>query len=260
MVKLSGTINITEKDMATYTNNLTNNFNDADSNVGTQKPITFKALINTAVRYWHILIPIVLICFIIAIIYSSFIVTPMYKSTAKLYIINKASEQVTSSDISISTYLTKDFAAILGDEVVLSEVAEDLKGKYSVSTLKSFLKIEATENTRIIEINVLSPNAKDSKKIADSVCSIAEEKLVDIMGLDRVRVIRNGSVAKSPSSPNVTADAIKGFIVGFALAVATAFVILFTDNKISSEVDVEKILGLNVLTSIPFNQSKIRSK
>lgn len=242
--------------MSTYTNN----FNYTDSNVDTQKPITFKTLLNTVVRYWHILVPIVLICFVISIFYSSFIVTPLYKSTAKLYIMNKASENVTSSDLSISTYLTRDFAAILGDDVVLSEVSADLNGKYSVSSLKRYLRIQATENTRIIEINVLSPNAKDSKKIADSICNIAEDKLVDIMGLDRVRVIRNGSVAKSPSSPNVTEEALKGFVVGLALAVAVAFILLITDNKITSEEDVEKILGLNVLTSIPFNQSKMRSK
>ena len=174
-----------------------------------------------------------------------------------IYVYNKGEKDY---PVTFAGLTKRDGSFIVSRDKIDNFNLEDLKGKYSVSTLKSFLKIEATENTRIIEINVLSPNAKDSKKIADSVCSIAEEKLVDIMGLDRVRVIRNGSVAKSPSSPNVTADAIKGFIVGFALAVATAFVILFTDNKISSEEDVEKILGLNVLTSIPFNQSKIRSK
>ena len=184
----------------------------------------------------------------------------MYKSTAKLYIINKASEQVTSSDISISTYLTKDFAEILGDEVVLSEVSEDLKGKYSVSALKSFIEIEATENTRIIEVNVLSPNAKDSKKIADSICRISEEKLAEIMGLDRVKVIRNGSLPKNPSSPNTSSDAFKGIILGCLIAGATAFAIMILDNRISSSEDIEKILGLNVLATIPYNETKLKKK
>lgn len=227
-----------------------------------QKTITIKDMFNTALRHWHILVPIVLICFIASTVYSAFIVTPMYSSSAKLYIINKASDssQLTSTDFNISTYLTKDFAEILSDEVVLSEIAEDMNGKYSIGHLKNFLDIEATENTRLIEINVVSPNAKDSKKIADSICRISQEKLPEIMGLDRVKVVRNGSVAKKPSSPNVATDAIKGLIAGIAIAMATVFVIHITNNKITSADDVEKVLGVSVLTVIPFNQGKLKKK
>lgn len=223
-----------------------------------QRTISIKSYLTTVLRYWKILLPIVLVCFLLITFYSAFIATPMYKSTAKLYIINKssASNQITSTDFNISTYLTKDFAEILKDEVVLSEVAEDLSNKYSASTINGFLNIEATENTRIIEIEVSTPNAKDSKQIADSICRISEEKLVEIMGLDRVKVIRNGNLAKSPSSPNVKADAIKGFIIGIFFAAAAAFIILVTDNRISSSTDVEKILGVSILTTIPYTDRK----
>ena len=228
----------------------------------TQKTVTIKELVATAFRHWHILVPIVVVCFIASIIYSAFIVTPMYSSSAKLYIINKASDssQLTSTDFNISTYLTKDFAEILSDEIVLSEVSEDLKGKYSITSLKAFLNIKATENTRLIEINVISPNAKDSEKIADSICRISQEKLPEIMGLDRVKVVRNGSVAKRPSSPNVPSDAIKGLLGGIALAIVTTFFIHITNNKITSADDVEKVLGISVLTVIPFNQGKLKKK
>ncbi len=223
-----------------------------------QRTITIKSYLSTLLRYWKLLIPIVLICFLLITFYSAFISTPMYKSTAKLYIINKASDstQMTSTDFNISTYLTKDFAEILRDEVVLSEVADDLNNKYTSSTIGRFLAVEATENTRIIEIEVTSPNAKDSKQIADSICRISEEKLVEIMGLDRVKVIRNGNLAKNPSSPNVKVDAIKGFIIGVFLAAAAAFLILVTDNRISSSEDVEKILNISILTTIPYTDRK----
>ncbi|MEE1074222.1 MAG: Wzz/FepE/Etk N-terminal domain-containing protein [Acutalibacteraceae bacterium] len=228
----------------------------------TQKTITLKGLIATALRYWRLLAIIVAASFIISVVYSAFIVTPMYTSTAKLYVINKASasNQITSTDFNISTYLTNDFKDLLRDEAILTEVATDLKDKYTTGALQSFIEIDSPENTRIIEIKVKSPNAKDSKKIADSICRISEEKLAEIMGLDRVKVIRNGSLPENPSSPNTSSDAFKGIILGFLIAGATAFAIMILDNKISSSEDVEKILGLNVLATIPYNETKLKKK
>ena len=228
----------------------------------TQKTITLKGLITTALRYWRLLAIIVAASFIISVVYSAFIVTPMYTSTAKLYVINKASasNQITSTDFNISTYLTNDFKDLLRDEAILTEVATDLKDKYTTGALQSFIEIDSPENTRIIEIKVKSPNAKDSKKIADSICRISEEKLAEIMGLDRVKVIRNGSLPKNPSSPNTASDAFKGIILGCLIAGATAFAIMILDNRISSSEDVEKILGLNVLATIPYNETKLKKK
>lgn len=233
-----------------------------NANNTTQKTITLNGLFTTALRHWRILVSLIVVCFVLTVIYSAFIVTPMYTSTAKLYIINKvsSSNQITSTDFNISTYLTNDFKEILSDEVILSEVAEELNNKYSCGTLQSFLAIKAPESTRIIEIKVTSPNAKDSKKIADSICRISEEKLPEILGLDRVKIIRNGSLAKNPTSPNVSADAFKGLIAGIILATALAFLIMLTDNKITSSDDVEKILGISVLTTIPYNDHRMSKR
>ncbi len=233
-----------------------------NANNTTQKTITLNGLFTTALRHWRILVSLIVVCFVLTVIYSAFIVTPMYTSTAKLYIINKvsSSNQITSTDFNISTYLTNDFKEILSDEVILSEVAEELNNKYSCETLQSFLDIKAPESTRIIEIKVTSPNAKDSKKIADSICRISEEKLPEILGLDHVKIIRNGSLAKNPTSPNVSADAFKGLIAGIILATALAFLIMLTDNKITSSDDVEKILGISVLTTIPYNDHRMSKR
>lgn len=233
-----------------------------NANNTTQKTITLNGLFTTALRHWRILVSLIVVCFVLTVIYSAFIVTPMYTSTAKLYIINKvsSSNQITSTDFNISTYLTNDFKEILSDEVILSEVAEELNNKYSCGTLQSFLDIKAPESTRIIEIKVTSPNAKDSKKIADSICRISEEKLPEILGLDRVKIIRNGSLAKKPTSPNVSADAFKGLIAGIILATALAFLIMLTDNNITSSDDVEKILGISVLTTIPYNDHRMSKR
>ncbi len=223
-----------------------------------QKNISLSSFFSAVLRYWKILLSIFVVGFLVLNFYFLYLTTPVYTSTAKLYIINKASDfnQLTSTDLSISTYLTRDFAEILQDEVVLSEVAEDLSNKYSTSKIKSFINITPAENTRIIEIVVVSPDAKDSKQIADSICRISQDKLVEIMGLDRVKIIRNGNLPQNPSSPNTTKSILDSMILGLIIALATAFILLVADNKISSYEDVEEILDINILTTIPYSSHK----
>ena len=74
-------LTFTERDM----HNTTNQFSTAT----TQKNLSFKNLAVTAIRHWLILLPIVAVCALLAFAHSVLMVTPLYNSTAKLYIINK---------------------------------------------------------------------------------------------------------------------------------------------------------------------------
>lgn len=223
-----------------------------------QKNISLNSYFGAISRYWKLLLSIFVAFLLVFNFYYFYLSTPLYKSTAKLYIINKASDfnQLTTSDLSISTYLTRDFTEILQDEVVLSEVAEELSNKYTIAKIKRFLNVSTAENTRIIEIVVTSPNANDSKQIADSICRISQDKLVEIMGLDRVKIIRDGNLPSNPSSPNFKIDFLNSISYSVILTLALAFIILISDNKLSSCDDVEELLELNILTTIPYTSHK----
>ncbi len=225
-----------------------------------KKTVNFAELMLLAIKRWFIITPILIVCMVISLIYSSFIATPMYDSTAKLYVVNKETQVVNSVDFSISTYLTNDFTEIIGDMVVLEEVANDLGNKYDINTLKGFITVSQPEDTRIIEIKVRSPKAEDSKQIADSICRISQNKLVDVMGFDRINIIRNGSLEKTPASPSTILNLIYALIFGIIVSAIIILTIYLTDNKISTRQDVEKYLNLSVLASIPYNQGKQKSK
>jgi capsular polysaccharide biosynthesis protein len=225
-----------------------------------KKTVNFAELMLLAIKRWFIIVPIMVVCLVLSFIYSTLIATPMFDSTAKLYVVNKETQVVNSVDFSISTYLTNDFTEIIGDMVVLEEVANDLGNKYDIDTLKGFITVSQPENTRIIEITVRSPKAEDSKQIADSICRISQDKLVDVMGFDRINIIRNGSLEKFPSSPSTVLNLIYAFIFGAIVSAIIVLTIYLTDNKISTKQDVEKYLNLSVLASIPYNQSKQKPK
>ena len=221
-----------------------------------QKSLTFKGFTQEFMRRRYIVAIIIAACFLVSFIYSAFIATPIYTANAKLYVVNKQSQNLTSSDMSVSSYLTYDFAEIITNDLVLDKVSESLDGKYSANQLRGFISIDIPKSTRIISITVESPSASDSKKIVDSICTTAQETLVELMDLDKIEILNEGKVPKGQTSPILSKDLTTGFISGVIISIIAVFLIYSLDNKISSSKDVENYLELTVLATIPYNSKK----
>ena len=222
--------------------------------------LNLKDLMYTVLTRWYILIVLLVICIFSAVIYSNFIATPMYDSTGKLYIMNKQSENISSSDLSVSIYLTKDYEELVVDKAVLDEVSDELDNKYSYAQLRSAVTVVNPENTRFLEITVRTPSAVDSKKIVDSICEVSQEKIVELLGIDQVVIIRKGDIASAPSSPNTSGNIMKSILVAFIVFAGIVVLICFLNDKINGPEDIEKYLDISVLGNIPYNQNKKKAK
>lgn len=233
-------------------NNLDNSF---------QKNVTISDLIFESLRRWYFIVSAVVVALLITVIYTLNFMTPMYTSRAKILVLSKQTgNQLTSTDFSISTYLSNDFAEIIIDNPVLEPTSEDLNGKYSVNSLKGIVSVNKPENTRIIEIAASTPVPEDSKAIVDSVCENAKETLVELMDLDSIEILTKGNTPTSPSSPNLSYNLVIAFLVAFLISELAIALNFIYNNKISSPEDIQKYLGLNVLATIPYNHSKNKGK
>lgn len=221
-----------------------------------QKSLNIKDLSIEFFRKRYLVAVILAVCLLAAFVYSVFFATPVYTSNAKLYVVNKQSQNLTSSDMSVSSYLAYDFAEIITNDVVLDKVSDALDGKYTASRLRGFITIDIPKSTRIISITVASPDPEDSKKIVDSLCTTAQNTLVEIMDLDKIEILNEGKVPRGKTSPILSNNLLLGLLCGIILSVTTVYLIYSMDNKISSSKDVEKYLGLTVLATIPYNSSK----
>ena len=222
--------------------------------------LNIKDLAGFALGKWPLLACIAAVFVIAAYIYSSFVSLPLYESTGKLYIMNQTAEKLTSADFTISTFLTKDCENLISDNAVLGEVSKKLGGKYSAGEIKSALSVKAPEDTRFIEFTIKTASANDSKIIVDTICEVAQEKIEELLKVNRVTIIREGAVASAPVSPNVKRNVIAAFLaacLGFAFII---FVSYYFNDKINSPEDVEKYLGISTLGDIPCNKLKARSK
>lgn len=220
------------------------------------RKINFYSLLDTIVKRWYIIVVIMVLSAVASIIYSMLFLAPSYSSSAKLYIINQEETDISSTELAISSSLVKDFEVIINDDVIINEVAKHLNYKYTPAQIKSFISVSNPANTRIIQLTAISPDREASTEIINSLCDILQEKIIDIMGVDRISVISQGNLTIEPVRNKQIKTVSYSLLGGLGLSALIIVIINLTNTRISSSREVEDILHLNVLATIPYNKSK----
>ena len=107
------------------------------------------------------------------------------------------------------------------------------------------------ENTRILEVTVESDSPENAKRIVDALCEIGQEKIAEAMGFQQVNLYEYGTLSSKPcNTTSMTTYLLAGVIA--AILVYSAFLIVFLlDDRIRTEEDIERYLGLSILGNIP---------
>lgn len=210
-------------------------------------------------RRWYLILGVVVLSLLVAFIGTKLFVVPKYSSTAKLYIFNTSEQNINTSEITISTYLARDYAELIADRVVLNDVIENLNLKYSYGGLKSCVEVDALDNTRILAVTVTTTNPKLSQRIANNICEVAQEKIVELMGISRVNIISEAYLPTAPVRSDMQVSLTYGLILGASISCILLIYFALTDDKIKGAEDVDKYLGISVLGVIPFSQPRTRT-
>lgn len=213
-------------------------------------------------NFWIIILSAV-VAGAVAFSLSSFVITPQYESTTKVYILNRndsKSNQLSYSDTQLATQLTKDYKELITCRYVLEKVIqicglddsyEDLQGRVSVSN---------TADTRIIGITVKDPNPANAQYIANSIRDVASEHIKAVMAIEAVNVVDEANLAVEPSEPSVLKWTAIGILLGGMLAASVILVKYLLDDTVKSSDDVEKYLGLSTLALIPVMQGESKKQ
>lgn len=188
-----------------------------------------------------------------AILVTKLFMTPVYTSTTKMYVLSKSdgSAAITSSDLQAGSQLTKDYMELVKSRSVMEQVISQLQLDMDVDKLGKTITVSNTADTRILSISVENENPKLAKEIADAVREVASVQITEITDADAVNTVEEGNLPKKPTSPSTMKNAMLGGILGVLLALGVIVLIYMLDDTIKTPDDVERYLGLTVLTSIP---------
>lgn len=216
-------------------------------------------------RFW-IIVGAGLLAAVIGLVVSKFVLTPIYESTTKIYILNKSENTtVTYSDVQMGTQLTKDYAELINSRYVLETVIEQLSlSEIEYKELLKKVSVNTPTDTRIVSITVTDTDPQQAQDIANCIREVAGAHIQNVMDIDAVNVVEEANFPTIKAGPSVVKWTAAGGVLGAFLVCAVILIHYLLDDTIKSSEDVEKYLGLSTLALIPItpdeNESRQRSK
>lgn len=204
---------------------------------------------------WHLLFLTGLLCAMIGLLSSMFLMSEKYQSKTSIYIYEQQKETISYTDLQISTVLTKDYEVLIKGRTVLEKVIEELELDCSYGALNSMITVNVPDSTRIVEIIVKTTDPYLSKDIADAVREVASATIKDVMGVDAVNVVETANLPEGKSGPNVSKYTMLGGALGVVAAAGIIIVLFLSNDTIRSQEDVERYLELGVLGTIPLDET-----
>ena len=192
--------------------------------------------------------------------YSSFIMKPVYRSTTRIYVVNRNQSDksgLTNQDLQAGTYLVKDYREIILSQDVLEKVATDLKLELPPKGLASKIKVTVPVDTRIVSISVTDRVPEEASRIANSLREVAAQKIISVTRVSDVTTLEEARPATSPSSPNIRRNTMVGFLVGAVAMVVTVLLVELLDTRVKRPEDVEDVMQIALLGVVP-NLDKLR--
>lgn len=196
------------------------------------------------------------------LIYSKYVVDPVYSSTTKVYVLNRqnTNANVNYSDLQTGAQLTKDYMELVKSRTILSQVIEELELDMSVEALAGMIVVSSPEDTRVVQLTVNSTDVYLAQQIANTLRTVSATHIKQIMNLEAINTVEEANIPTVPSSPNITNNTLLGFFAGIVLGMVIVIVMYLLDDSIRTPEDVERYLQVSVLASIPLMEQENKKK
>ena len=150
-------------------------------------------------RIKYIVISVV-VCALAGLLYSKFVVVPMYKSSTT-FVLSKSTDEkdniskentvndsqaITQSDITLNSNLVSTYSEIIKSKTIAKEVINSLGLDTTISEFTSNVTVTSKDDTELIEITVSNPDPNLSADIANSLAEVFREKVNEVFKIDNL--------------------------------------------------------------------------
>ena len=215
--------------------------------------IKIEDLIKILKNRWKMIISITIILTILSMIMSFYIISPKYEASTKVFIGKENSKDIKYSDNDVNMYqkLLKTYAEVI-ETNDLVEKAIDKNGLdiTSEDVLKGLTVMPRTD-TQILEIKYTSQDKVLAKDVVDSITNEFIESSTELIPNGDVKVIEKVKIPENPVSPNKKMNIAIAFLLGLMISVGLSFLLDAMNNTLKTKEELEEILYLPVIGTIP---------
>ncbi|ASS96084.1 YveK family protein [Peribacillus simplex] len=218
-----------------------------------EETISIKDIFKTLKKRWKLIMLLTLIAALISGTISYFLLTPVYQSSTQILVNQKQSgNQLDSNQIRSNIDMINTYSVIIKSPAILEKVIDELELDQSVDQLSQKITINSQENSQVFSLTVQDSNPAKAVKIANTVSSIFQKEIKDIMKVDNVSILAKAEIKENPSpvKPNPLLNIAIAVVVGLMAGIGLAFLLEYLDNTIKDEDDIERLLDLPLLGSI----------
>lgn len=197
--------------------------------------------------HWTLIAATAVVGAVLMALYTFFLVTPMYKATATIYVVSRNDSVLNFSDLQVGSELTSDYIKVFEMWEVHEKVISNLDLDYTYTDMASMLSVTNTSDTRMLDITVTNPDPEEAAAIANEYADVGAKYISEKMKTDEPTLMSSARVPENPFSPNKA----KNILLGFVLASAVVVLRTMLDDTYKTAEDIRKYAGLVVLASIP---------
>ena len=186
--------------------------------------------------------------------YSSFVVKPEYRSTTRIYVVNRNQSDkpgLTNQDLQAGTYLVKDYREIILSQDVLEKVVTDLGLTINAKTLAKKVQVAVPADTRIVSISVSDHKPDEASRIANALREVAAQKIIAVTRVSDVTTLEEARPATGPSSPNIRRNTLMGIGAGAGLVIVVVLLVELLDDRVKRPEDIEDVMKITLLGVVP---------
>lgn len=176
---------------------------------------------------------------------------PMYESTGSMMILNQKEEAADSTQLSISTRLTDDYASVMLSRNTVNRVISNLDLDVTYEELSEQIVTEVKSDSRVITVTVTEESPLLAKQIVDEILELSLEYIKDNLEVHAIMILDEGNLADEPLPEDNNLLKIAVLFCAGAIIAAFAIIILFVLNDtIRKDKDVEFYLDMPLLAQV----------
>ena len=224
------------------------------------EPIDLQSLLLRILSHWLIII----LCAVAGAAamgwYSYNRVTPLYRATAKLYVVNNKDSAVNMTDLSISATLAKDYLQVFDNWHVHEMVLERTGLNYSYSGVGSMISVTNPDNTRILAITATSSDPEEAQLLANTYAEVAREFINVKMETSAPSIFEEALLPTYPINNNKMQNIMLGFFAGLLIPCGLIVIRFLMDDFIRTPEDIQRAVGVPVLGTVMMQNERAIEK
>jgi capsular polysaccharide biosynthesis protein len=204
-------------------------------------------------EHWTVLFRTIFIMVAIGFTYAYY-KSDTYKAEVLMMVSSSnisSAQGLESSDVSLNQKLVSTYTEIARSVSIMKNVAQKLDLENSPESLAGRVRVSPVGMTELIKISYYDENPQKSSLVVNQISEEFIVKIKSVMSFDNLKIIENAGIPLNPEPKGTKLIVIITGMIGLILGVLEVLWREYYQNKLKNPEDIERILGCQLLASIP---------